>query len=638
MRTRSTFQRLPTPRGKLARRASTFSILSVAAALVVTNLTPVLGSQASWNDEEWDHSSVGTLSCTDPGEFQTRGAGRLLGGELLPTDLDTLAVVGGMTVTNDGAAPHPNPSAASREGDAYVHPLDVGLLSAVELPLTGSTLDQLLSLPLATEVGAVNQYALAESNGVSSGASGVVNDSGVVQTDNDDNGELPTLGTLKLSTLVEELTGRALSSVVAGVADLQLEIGAVASNATLDACEAAWSNDLDANLDREYAIAGLSAQIDAPIVGGLSGTLSGLLDGLQVALNGLTGDDGVVSGITEGVGGLLDGVLGSLTLGDVTVTGPAITIDLTAVRNLATATISDDAGAVALDLSTGLVSVDLASLIGEAYGGQGFNGTQAHGLNGLAPNTELVLNDAVTNALVAALTDALDGWVGDVLDALETAVYAAGINTTIDLVLGGTIVIPPVDSLTLNVATVGVVVNGTLGDLLDGSAAVTVDPKVLPGTAVTGPLISALVTPLLGGITSALTGGVGPLVGDILETAILGEGGLVPNLGATLSDATAPVITALSTVLVGFLGVNGLVSLRANIQNDPAAGSYPDPDPLLTYANWNSIPADQYDVAALGVGVLNAAGTSYDVNLELARSSVGVNCLTANADARCATY
>lgn len=647
MRTRATFRSKASSR-KLARRASTLSILSVAAALVVTNLTPVVVTSASWTDQEWDHGAVGTLSCTDEGgsAFKTRGAGRLLSGGLLPADLDSVATAGGVSVTNDGTRALPSPETANSVGGAYVNALDVGALSLINLPLTGGGLDDLLSLPLSSEVGVVNQYAFADPSGVSQGAGGVVNDSGFIQTDSDDNGNLPTLGTLKLSTLVEELTGEAISEVVSGIADLQLEIGAVASRTTLDACGAAWSDDIDANLTREYAIAGLDARVDAPVVAGLSGTLTGLVNGLQASLVGLAGEGGVGPAITAGVGRLLSGVLGSLSLGQTTITGPTISIDLTAVRNLAQASIGDDAGAVTLDLVTGQVQIDLASLLGQAYGGQGFNGTQAHGLNGLPPNTELVVNADVTNALVAALTQALDGWVQDVLDALKAAVYSAGVNVKIAIVLGGGVL--------GDVATVNVTLNGSLGSLLDGTTKATAGLSLLGGECksildVIPCAIKALVDPLVSGILSVLTNGVGPLVGGILKTTILGDDGVVPNnslvakLGATLSTATAPVVTALSNVLVGVLGVSGLVSLRANIQNDTAAGNTPDPAPSLTYPDWEdgSIPDDQYDVAALSIGVLNALGPGMNVNLELARSSVGVNCAVGgvwDGDGRCDDY
>ena len=643
MRTRATFWTKASSR-KLARRASALSILSVAAALVVTNLTPVVVTSASWTDEEWDHSQVGTLSCGEEGVFKTRGAGRLLSGGLLPSDLDTVATAGGVSVTNDGTRELPTPETANSVGNAFVNALDVGVLSLIDLPLTGGGLDDLLSLPLASEVGAVNQYALADATGVSQAAGGVVNDSGFIQTDSDDNGELPTLGNLKLSTLVEELTGEAVSDIVAGIADLQLEVGAVASRATLDACETVWTDEIDENLDRTYAVAGLDAEIDAPVVSGLSGTGSGLVDGLQTSLNGLAGDDGVISAITSGVGGLLNGALGGLSLGSTTVTGPAITIDLTAVRNLLTATVGDDAGTVLLDVATGQVQVDLASLIGQAYGGQGFNGAQEHGLNGLPPNTELVLNGAVTNALVAALAEALDAWVADVLDALEAAVYAAGVNVGLVIVLGGNVL-----GIPLNVASVNVTVDGSLGSLLNGTATVNARLSLLGGECriplvdLVPCAIETLVNPLVGGILSALTGGVGPLIGGILETTILGEDGLVRNLGSTLVAATAPVIATLSNLLTGFLGVNGLVSVRINVQNDPTAGN--DSDPALGYPDWESgplaVPDDQYDVAALSIGVLNVLGPELNINLELARSSVGVSCAVDGVwdrDGRCAGY
>lgn len=645
MKTRATFRRRPVSPGALARRASTVTILSVAAALVVTNLTPVMATSASWNDQEWDHGAVGTLSCTDDGVFKTRGAGRLLGGELLPLDLDAVATVGGVTVTNDGTAAHPNPENAQGVGAAYVNPLDVGVLGAVDLPLTGGTLDDVLSLPLANEVGAVNQYALADDRGVSQGASGVVNDSGAIQTDSDDNGGLPALGTLRLSTLVQQLTGEAISEVVAGITDLELEIGAVASRATLDACDAAWTGDIDANLSREYAIAGLDAAVTVPAVSGLSGTLNGLLNGLQTSLNGLAGNSGVTSAIGAGVGSLLSGVLGGLNLGSTTVTGPAITIDLAPVRSLATSTIGGDAGTVELDLATGQVRVDLASLIGSAYGGTGFNGTQSHGLNGLSPNTELVLNADVTNALVAALTQALDGWVAEVIAALRAAVYSAGVNVGLAITLGGTVL-----GSSLNVATVNVTVNGSLASLLNNTATVTAKLSLLGGECKI-PLvdlipcaIAALVNPLVSGILGALTAGVAPMVGGILETTILGPGGLVPNLGSTLATATAPVITTLATVFNDLLGADGLLSLRVNVQNDPTAGN--DPDPPLTYPEWEAagsrpVPDDQYDVAALSIGILNLAGTSGNVNLELARASVGVSCAVGgvwDGQDRCAGY
>ena len=646
MRTRATVRSRVSSSRKLARRATTLSILSVAAALVVTNLTPVVVTSASWTNQEWDHGNVGTLSCTDDGNFKTRAAGRLLGGALLPTDLDAVASLEGVTATNDGVEAHPNPANAEQVGAAYVNPLGVSVLESINLPLTGGGLDELLSLPLATQVGAVNQYALADDNGVSQGASGVVNNSGFIQTTNDSDGNLPTLGTLKLSTLVAELTGEALSQVVAGITDLELEIGAVASTAELDACEAAWTGDLDSSLTRNYAIAGLDLGVTAPIVADLSGTLNSALTVLEGTVEGLLGSGSVVTQLTAGV----DALINTLGIANVSTSGSYIDLDLTTVRNLAAAKITDTNETVTLDLATGQVQVDLASLIGEAYTGEGFNGTQAHGLNGLSPNTELVLNGPVALALTAALTDALNGWVASVLAAVDSALDLALVHVEIGITLAGTIQIPVVGPLTLNVAEITVGIDGTLKQVLAGTAAVVVDPVILPGSLVTDALIKGLVSPLLSGIVSALltgngsTPGIIGLVGNILDAAIFApETGPVAVLGTTLQTAITPVVPALEVILIDILGANGILSLRVNIQNDPAAGN--DPDPPLTYPEWEensrAVPDDQYDVAALSVSVLDLAGTTNNVNLEFARSSVGVSCAVGGVwdrAGRCAAY
>lgn len=618
MRTRATFRSRASSR-KLARRAATLSILSVAAALVVTNLTPVVVTSASWTGDEWDHGKVSTLSCADDGsDFKTRGAGRLLGGALLASDLDTLAAVGGMTVTNDGNRANPNPEKASTTG-AYANPLDVTALGSVNLSLTDSTLDDFLSLPFASDFGAVNQYARADDDGNSQGASGVLNDSGFVDTDDFEAGALPTLGTLKLSTLLQELLGEAASEVLTGITDLQLEVGAVASHATLDACTTAWTDDIDGNLERKYAIAGLDATVATPLVGDLTSTLRGALTpaiaGLQNQLTNLAGQSGVLSGITGAVGDLLTGVLGDILL-RTNLDALSIDVDLmAAVEPLLGTTIQDDASTVSIDLTKGQVRVDLAALLGAAYTGERFDGAPEDGLNGLSPNTELVLNTDVTKALIAALGNALDGWVADVQAEIARAILAAEVHVSISVELR---------ALVLKLAGVSLTIDGTLQDLLNGDAVVDPTVKILVGCSILNPLAC-----LVDDIVEALVGGIGESVGNVLKKVILDDGALVSTLGSTLAVTLATAIDPLSNTLEAlFIELNGLISLRANVQNDPAAGNTPDPDPVLTYPDWEdgSVPEGRYDVAALSIAILNAAGTTGNVNLELARSSVGVSC------------
>ncbi|MGO2932657.1 choice-of-anchor G family protein [Microbacterium sp.] len=615
------------------------SILSVAAALVVTNLTPIVVTSASWTGDEWDHGEVGTVSCTDDGVFKTRGAGRLLGGELTSLDLDSIAALDGMTVTNDGESANPAPTTAHNVGDAYVNPLGATVLEGIYLPLTPwnngqpSTLDDVLSIPVAADVGAVNHFAYAVDNGESAGASGFVSDSGSIQADNDDNPGLPTLGTLKLSTLVEALTGQSLAKIVSDIAELQLEIGAVASRATLDACETAWTGDIDTHLERKYAIAGLNAEIGTPrLIGGLKTALStelgSALSGVQTGLEGLDDDTTVAGAVTSGVRSLLNGLLGGLGLGSVDLDIQSISFDAASVvAPLLEASISDPAGTVTLDLGSGRVQVDLASLLGEAYDGSRFDGAPGFGLNDLPPNTELVLNTGVTDALAAAMGRALDGWVQSVVAAVHGSILSAHIKAVVSVRL-------------LGVASVNVTVEGSLQELLDGKVATNPEINVL-----------GLCLPLvcnLDAIANALLGGAGKIVGDAIKPALLEPDGLVSTLGSTLTSTLTTAIDlvsdAVDTLLTGVFGnddVNGLISLRVNVQNDPAAGN--DPDPPLTYPDWEdgSIPEGRYDVAALSVSVLDMAGTAGNINLELARSSVGVSCAVGDVwegDGRCAGY
>src|SRR5690606_36960879 len=162
-----------------------------------------------------------------------------------------------------------------------------------------------------------------------------------------------------------------------------------------------------------------------------------------------------------------------------------------------------------------------------------------------------------------------------------------------------------------SVIQVTATIEGTLEDILAGRVQATVGSGVLSW------------------IAEALVNGLGSTVGTILNNAIFGSSGLVPTLGTTLDTATEPVITILGTVFTDILGANGLVSLRVNVQNDPAAGD--EHDPPLIYPEWEPagsrpVAADQYDVAALSISLLDLAGAAGNINLELARSSVGVSC------------
>jgi hypothetical protein len=299
-----------------------------------------------------------------------------------------------------------------------------------------------------------------------------------------------------------------------------------------------------------------------------------------------------------------------------------VSLDLTAVRGLTTETITDDAGTVALNLATGQVSVDLAALLGEAYGSEGFGGQPVHGLNALDPNTELVLNAGVTNALVAALEQALDAWVADIVASVKTALSATTAESEIVVMLRGTVLGSTLDVARLNIRT-----GGTLSQLIANAAQTDATVTVLDD--VNDPLLAeairALVAPLSPTLEATAEDGTARIVGTAVNKVL---DAAASQLDVGLTTATGPVVTTLAEVLNDYLGVNGLVSLKVNAQNDPftGAGSYPD---------WESgnrqVRDGRYDVAALSVEVLHVEGTDGDVNLELGRASVGVSCMLGGA-------
>src|SRR5690606_21979581 len=153
--------------------------------------------------------------------------------------------------------------------------------------------------------------------------------------------------------------GYDLGTVLSGVADVSLEIGAVAGRASLDGCDYMWGADIEDVLDREYLAAGLVTEIDSPTVGTLSQTVSGLVTTLNGAVAGLVGNSGVASELLTGLLGVVD--LGVVSTSQSEITGA--TIDLTAVSDLAIATRSDEAGAVAVNFGEGTIRIDTAALL-----------------------------------------------------------------------------------------------------------------------------------------------------------------------------------------------------------------------------------------------------------------------------------
>ena len=564
-------------------------MLGAAALTATVALTVQLGvtpSNASWNDREWTAGTAGTITdCIDPeGLFATRGEGKALGGSLLGIDLDTVAEVSGVEVSNNGARAAQDPASADPAGpDAYANPLDVGVLSLIDLNLSN-----ILQLPLDTDTGVLGQYAQAQSNGRAAAAAGYVTESGGIALEPSEG--YPDLATLKLSTLLDSL-GFDLGTLLAGVADVSLEIGAVTGRATIDGCADLWGAT-DAVV-REYLVAALRTQVTSPTVEALSTSLRDVVGALTTAVNGLAGDQGVLDGITGGLSTLLGGVLGTLGLGDVGVTLTA-TLDQDTIDEIIATPISDSGGVLSIDIASGTVTVDTAALLDKAY-----PAATGSGLNGLPPNFNPLADPVALLALQEALTSTLDQWVDGLTDRLLAAVVL-DVQVQLELSL-----------LFIPVLELGISVTGPLGHLeakLENSDVLGVLP--LP--------LDSIVNPLLAGLPALVDGLVRPVLSSALEPAL-----------TILTSVTRPVITLVST-LYNALFLDGIVAVTLNAQNDPASGN---PEP----AEWASLPDGQYAVSALRVGVLDALGNA-NVRLHLGTAVVGPACSAARAPVECAEY
>ena len=265
------------------------------------------------------------------------------------------------------------------------NPLNVTVLSAIHLPLTGALqLPQLLGINL----GAVNQVAQAKLDGYSYGAAGAVNNSGGVSIGGNNNA-FPANATINLTA--SGLAGNSPIPIPGGTGSadalggVKASIGAVSS---LAQTPAGYGKAGTAS----YDIADVSLELGSPLLGGILGTVTGVVGQVVTALTG------ALPGGTSLPGGC----------------------SLTQSTSL-TAPITLEGGAVVLDPANAKITVSLAKLLTQL----GLD------LNNLAPNTDLIdllLNYLSSpNGLAKAVQGALDGLVNPLIaqyDACKAALQA----------------------------------------------------------------------------------------------------------------------------------------------------------------------------------------------------------------------
>jgi hypothetical protein len=507
-------------------RLAVAGLLTAAAALSGTGLT-----NAAWVDDEYVHAAaVGTDGrCeADSGTVGTASA-RELGGTLQATDLDAVAALNGVTVSNDGAGTTTaSPGAARIDDNTYAAQLDLSVLRTQLLTM---------SLPLALPLGsadAYSQWGQTLDSGNTTAASGLVTNGsgGISLADPQTQTDPPTMATLDLGQLVPDRLG-----------GLSLDIGAVSSLAEYTRCGDlgnGWLGPLEeAVLDRDYYIAGLDLNAKSTELGTAVTGVDTLLDGVQPSLNQATGT--LAGRIEDGLIRAAAGLLGTLRLGDVSAEVTMTPADLSPVYGLLTGTLSDNTGLLTVDLGTGTVRVDLAKA----------SGTGVDALNGQDPNTELVLTPAFVTQVTSALQQVLSDWQARVISALTAAIRATSVTVK------ATVEVKVTDLLSVAEINLGL---GpvSVGTLLDGgSTPVTTEVKLLGSDILGG--VTSQVGALASGLAASLPGITGRALNDVLITGIVGS--FNSSVSALLQPVAGPIAASLAQL-------DQLLSIMVNVQPD----------------------------------------------------------------------
>lgn len=550
--------------------------LAAATGMLLVVPLGITATTASWNDAEWVHDDAlgtGVLDCAQNPALESRSRGTFLAGELLGVDLDALAQLDDMrlVVQPDGVAV-PDPANAIDLGSApptftYANPLNVTALGIAGVDLTGFA----VGLPGAA-LGAANQWTQGSTAGRAAGASGLINDSGaVLVSDATPDDDLPEPGRIDITALLP---------TVAGLNAATLEVGAVAASSQLDGCAAlldqVWGvPPAQPVAQRDYGIAGLGLVLDAPAVGALTGAVTTTVGELETAVAALVGQNGLISqSLSETLRLRVSTLASAQTTGTVTITGLDLRSTVAPFLGLQLR-----GNGFTIDLANGRILVDLERLTGP--------------LNGAAPNTELVLDAGVVNAITAEAGALLDAWSTDVTDALRAAIRNAQVNVNLTVT---------VRAAGFNLANVTLALTSTIGAVVDGNASIGVTLSNVPSGAIVTTIdlaLAAIGLPPLSTIVNTLSSS-GPALttalANLLTTQLLNR---VTTLGTTLSSRSAPVVTVLAEVLNALPSV---VSVMVNVQPDVSGAP-----PGSTYTRPTARSTAEFAVTALRLGLADFA-------------------------------
>lgn len=294
-------------------------------------------------------------------------------------------------------------------------------------------------------------YAYSPDAVNSTASAGAVGDGGALDIDGIQNG---TYGSARvdLTTLLSQAGVDGFSDQI--VDELSLQLGALGSTAAKS----------EGTVTSDYVVADGQLVISSPLVATLATDLDTALNGVGTTVNGALATDGALGEVANAID-IDANVLGVAHLtagpGTVGIDGLDAALDDASTTLLATP-LQDENELVSIDLSTGIITVDLQKLGG------------AEGLNGLDPNTELL--DADTIALI---TGAVSEALGTVATEVETAVTDVLNNTSVTVSIPAELtalfgIVPAAEGTITVESTLGV-----LAGTMDGEPTVTVPLELL---------------------------------------------------------------------------------------------------------------------------------------------------------------
>ena len=520
----------------------------------------------------------------------SQSRGWFLSGSALGTNLDNIVELQGARAVNTGSP------AVVRE----VNPLSATLLNSINVPVGPVNL---LGDNGFLTLGAVNQAAIARSNGSAIGASGAVTDSGAIAVDGQN--DVPAANaTFDLEGLLGSSAGAGLEELV----DVDLEVGALAASAKQERCPTSTQ-------DGGYRIAQMKLALESPL---LAGVLSTLSPQLQTLLNGAEGD------IQNG-GFLTEGIPGTAAIPGV----PAV---------------EEVIGVPAVPAVEEVIGVPAVPAVEEVIGSPEIPATvdpiTGLELTPLIPAVEAVAPVAAIPAVEAVAPVAA-------IPAVEAVAPVAAIPAVdaVDAVLAGLIPanlievdgIPTLSSLLTNTTLGG---NGPVTvDLTNGR--ITVDVEALlqsigldinnlpPNTELVDLILNAINDRVLQLVTDeldALADRITNQVGDVTVT-VAG----VPLSGANLDLLDGVLDGLVADLLVPVNGQNNLLAEAGVL--DPLFGALADV--LSLRVNVQESSNGQFTQRALVVRVLPGSGGDGLARVNLASASVGPgNCDGADNSGR----